>query len=306
MTGINWFQKYGSASLRLLTCLLLCISLPGYAGDEDDEQSIVVWSEPIGDDFEIFGSFRSQSGWGDGVRLVSAKETDILACAMPLDGGSDASSALVVWTKMISFEESYLNYLVWTDGVKPDDSSTFETGFAVNTGVSMVKDGGGTIWLGWAGFDGTDDDIYVARWSEQGWSEPVLVNAPDDLPDIRVSMGLSAEGRPWLSWMGLGDGGYQRFFSRYNGSEWIEEVVLPENKAKDFEKLLAQRLEDLPALPEHVGEPTKACITHLDGHIVQTLRYPEPAPLSEPGSDGSDSPAATTAPAEVPDSGDEG
>ncbi len=280
----------------LFVLSLVCVfgfvlnSVPAtYASDG----SVVVWSEPVGDDFEIFGSFGSDTGWGDAVRLVSAEETDILACAMPIAAGNandsaatdEAVSALVVWTKMISFEESYLTWLVWTDGVKPGDPSTFETGFDVNTGASLVKDVGGTIWLSWAAFDGVDDDIYVARWTGQGWSEPQQVNTADDLPDIQANLGLSADGRPWLSWMGLGDEGYQRYFSRHDGAGWVEEVPLPASKTRDFEKLMGERLESLPTLPDHVGEPTKACMTHLNGHIVQSLRYPEPIPPPAPGSD---------------------
>jgi len=269
------FKQITYRGLVQFALLISCSWLIATA--EANDETVIVWSEPVGEDYEIFGSFAIGDEWGEPVRLVAEPETDILPCAMPL---GDGDSTLVVWTKMHSFEESYLVYVIWKKGELPSEPRLINTEMKINTGVSMVKDAQGTVWLSWAGYDGSDDDIYVLRFEGGEWTPPARINLEDNMPDITANLGLDENSRPWISWMGLDSNGYRRYFSKHDGQSWTDEIPLSDSKAADYKLLLSQRLQQLPTPPRHVPELEKACMTFLDGHTIQTMRYPFATPES--------------------------
>jgi hypothetical protein len=52
----------------------------------------------------------------------------------------------------------------------------------------------GRLLLVWAGFDGTDDEIWGAVRSESGWSKPVRVGVDNSVPDILPTVSATADG----------------------------------------------------------------------------------------------------------------
>ena len=66
----------------------------------------------------------------------------------------------------------------------------------------------GRVVAVWAGYDGTDDEIWASVLSGQAWSDPVRVAEDNRVPDITPAVTAAPGGAAWVAW------------SRYDGSEY--------------------------------------------------------------------------------------
>ncbi len=243
--------------------------------------TLIVWSEPAGSDFDVWFSQVIDEKWTAPERVALAPEfLDALPCAAETDDGH-----VVVWTR---FTKPGVNELVYAvrnaQGWKPVES--FNTGMVLNMASTLVKDADGTLWLGWAGFDGSDDDIYVSRWEDNKWSARRRVNRNDFQPDVLPQLAVGENGRPWIRWRSLEASGYVEMISEYDGQNWSEERLLPTPESdgvrRDLDREIRERrLASLPEVPDFVSDPGKSCMTVMDTFPIQTLRLPKP-PLVPP------------------------
>ncbi len=101
----------------------------------------------------------------------------------------------------------------------------------------------GSLWLAWVGFDGTDDEIYAARWDETSWSEPQLVSGDDTDPaayDAQPRLAVGPDGSVWAAWTG-----YEAFLddeiyaSRWDGQRWAppQKVSTDDEEANGYPSL---------------------------------------------------------------------
>jgi len=188
---------------------------------------------------------------------------------------------VVVWTRFTGQGTNELNYTVRdSQGWQP--VRRFETGMTINMASTLVRDRAGTLWLGWAGFDGSDDDIYVSRWEADGWSARRRVNRNDFQPDVLPQLALDNAGNAVVRWRSLEASGYVQMESRYDGREWSGEKPTP--VVDESQKTVRdQRLESLPVIPEFVSDPGKSCVTVMDTFPIQTIRLPKPPLTTESG-----------------------
>jgi hypothetical protein len=102
-----------------------------------------------------------------------------------------------------------------------------------NLAPSVVIDSKDRVWVVWSANDGGFDDILTVYYQNGSWSEPVRVNAANDIPDVLPTVELDPEGNPVINWQMLADGKYITVTSRWTGSEWSEAELLGEEVVGD-------------------------------------------------------------------------
>lgn len=241
--------------------------------------TLIVWSEPDGNDFDVWFSQVIDEKWTAPERVEKTPDfLDALPCAAETSTGH-----VVVWTRFVKPGTNELVYAV-RDAQGWGPAQSLKTGMSLNMASTLARDSEGTLWLGWAGFDGSDDDIYVSRWESDGWSARRRVNRNDFQPDVLPQLAIGDDGKPRITWRSLESSGYVEMTSQYDGQNWSEESLAPTNKAnadgpiKELgEEVREKRLASMPEVPDFVSDPGKSCMTVMDTFPIQTLRLPKPA-----------------------------
>lgn len=245
--------------------------------------TLIVWSEPDGSDFDVWFSQVIDEKWTAPERIEKTPDfLDALPCAAQISTGH-----VVVWTRFVKPGVNELVYAVRdSQGWQPTQS--FKTGMTLNMASTLARDGDGTLWLGWAGFDGSDDDIYVSRWEGDSWSARRRINRNDFQPDVLPQLALGDDGNARITWRSLESSGYVEMASQYDGQNWSEERPVPPTQANGDGstsnvdgKIREDRISSLPEVPDFVSDPGKSCMTVMDTFPIQTLRLPKP-PLVAP------------------------
>lgn len=240
-------------------------------------ETMIVWSEPDGADFDVWFSYVVDEKWTTPERIDRTPDfLDALPCVAGIEQGHVA-----VWTRFTEPGVNQLSYSV-RDAKGWQVPRHFKTGMTINMAVTLVRDRDGTLWLGWAGFDGSDDDIYVSRWQGDEWSARRRVNRNDFTPDVLPQLSLDTDGRAVVRWRSLEPAGYVQRESRFDGRDWsVESAVRP---VDDSQKTVRdRRLESIPEIPEFVSDPGKSCMTVMDTFPIQTIRLPKPVLTPESG-----------------------
>ena len=139
----------------------------------------------------------------------------------------------------------------WLEGSSPYDSnvlaaawngtswepaetvSMHSTGPQLALSAAVLEDGS---WLLiWAGFDGSDDDIFWSRRDQGTWSEPRRLHPNNDVPDILPTVAMS-DGGARAAWSFFDGSDYRVRTARWNGSGWTPEPAL-EGRGPDRARL---------------------------------------------------------------------
>lgn len=98
-----------------------------------------------------------------------------------------------------------------------EEVSIQETGPQLALSATVLEDGS---WLVlWAGYDGTDDDIFWSRRRDGTWSEPRRLHANNQVPDILPT--ITAHGpNAHAAWSFFDGNDYRTQTARWTGTGW--------------------------------------------------------------------------------------
>ena len=234
----------GRTRMAVLFCGLLLWAGPVAAAAAADAADALrlVWAADRGQGFDLFTAVQEKNGWGPSTRLVDGPEADITPACTVDQGGR----LWLVWIVRDREGRSQLRYRIDALGRKPREGRIV-TGFDDNYAPVVLIDREGTGWVAWASYTGSSDDVFASRFDGAGWSAPLRVHAANDHPDVKPFLSLSGDGRVQVTWLGLREGGYQRFQVQWNGTGFLgERVVADKTWEQGMHKHLRRKAPPLP------------------------------------------------------------
>ena len=234
----------GRTRMAVLFCGLLLWAGPVAAAAAADAADALrlVWAADRGQGFDLFTAVQEKNGWGPSTRLVDGPEADITPACTVDQGGH----LWLVWIVRDREGRSQLRYRIDALGRKPREGRIV-TGFDDNYAPVVLIDREGTGWVAWASYTGSSDDVFASRFDGAGWSAPLRVHAANDQPDVKPFLSLSGDGRVQVTWLGLREGGYQRFQVQWNGTGFLgERVVADKTWEQGMHKHLRRKAPPLP------------------------------------------------------------
>lgn len=216
----------------------------------------IVWSDTDGVDEEIFFSSYENDHWAAPIQVSDNDVTDYLPVAVT---GNDCRT-WVVWSSP-SAQGIFLYFRMFFKG-SWSDVKPFRTGMKSNTAPSLLIGPDNLPWVLWAGFDGTDDDIFYSKWTGLSWSSPARVNENDEFPDILPKITSEPLGLPRVQWLGFDGLAYVTFSSDWEGGTWGKEMKM--TQALFPKQELKGNIATLPDLPGFIRDVKKASIYQLN------------------------------------------
>lgn len=247
---------FGDAARRLgaLTTLLAALAAPALGGQvalQHDAGTARVWeSSGISERIEIGSDRIARSAVAaEGGHVVAGEDlaTGDLFFVQQVQAGSfelpapPARSGSLRTGPVLLAEGDRLEGTVWLEGASPFESNVvasvwngtsferIETVSIHETGPQLaltgaVLDDGSWLVL-WAGFDGTDDDIFWSRRENGVWSRPKRLHPNNRVPDILPSVLSDAEGA-LAAWSFFDGSDYRVRTARWTGRGWDLEEAL--------------------------------------------------------------------------------
>jgi lysophospholipase L1-like esterase len=111
--------------------------------------------------------------------------------------------------------------------------------FASALNPKLLAGGNGEIWAFWTGQNGGRDEIFGRVFQGNAWSEIFKLNGDSRYPHTSQSVGLDANGFPWVVWSAYGGRDYEIFVSSWNGESWSPEEKITDNGQADLSPAIA-------------------------------------------------------------------
>ena len=111
--------------------------------------------------------------------------------------------------------------------------------FASALNPKLLAGGNGEIWAFWTGQNGGRDEIFGRVFQGNAWSEIYKLNSDSRYPHTSQSVGLDANGFPWVVWSAYGGLDYEIFVSSWNGESWSPEEKITDNGQADLSPAIA-------------------------------------------------------------------
>ena len=227
------FEKY------FVTVLLVLISITLPASAENSSNAMLAWIEPAMSGYNLYFSKRMERIWSK-PEIALNSSVPIITPAV----SSDESSSWIVFVETNGSTGRVK--AIKSDNEKWHRQPNITPNTQNDWGPSIIIDSKGTAWIAWAGYDGTDDDIYYTFWKGNEWKTPEKVNTDDDWPDTLPILALNKEGAPEVRWSGFNGSKYIQYFSTWDGSRWSQEAeaINPFSAPLDLQTLLPDFLTD--------------------------------------------------------------
>lgn len=198
--------------------LLLCCPWGGSVAANAsvaDAVALLVWAER--DDHGRYAMQISQYDgrrWTEPLRIADGDDEQIL----PAVGSNDQGDVWVAWTELHGLF-GVIRYRVALRGVW-SAPATLASNTLSDMAPSVTVDADGQAWMVFSGSDGSQDDIFVARWVDAGWSRPERIHPENNVPDILPRIFRDAGGRPVVQWRNFDGEAYQYVVSRRSPVGW--------------------------------------------------------------------------------------
>ncbi len=111
--------------------------------------------------------------------------------------------------------------------------------FASALNPKLLAGGNGEIWAFWTGQNGGRDEIFGRVFQGNAWSEIYKLNSDSRYPHTSQSVGLDANGFPWVVWSAYDGRDYEIFVSSWNGKSWSPEEKITDNGQADLSPAIA-------------------------------------------------------------------
>ncbi|MFH1039257.1 MAG: SGNH/GDSL hydrolase family protein [PVC group bacterium] len=184
------------------------------------EDAWLVWADRGTEGNPIFLSRRRAEGWSTERYPDEGGERTNYMPSLGIDG---EGNPWLVWAAQNGEETARIQYsrkdaAGWS---APRPVTGSPTGW--ESAPAIVFDRDGRPWIAWAAVSGASSEIFCARGADDGFSNPVMVSAPDSSPDARPALSLSEDGDPVVTWEGWTGEQYGYFASRFREAGWSPE-----------------------------------------------------------------------------------
>lgn len=196
----------------LLICQILfyfALASSCFAGAE----AFATWSAPDGSEINVFYSTFHETHWAPPTRITD-KGTNVTPA---ITAGGDG----IIWILWVEFTKE--NRILKYARIHGNDiaygrvsGAPLERSYA----PSIIVDRANNPWVVWAGFIGTDEDIFFSRWKGTSWEAPQQVNMDNNQPDITPTIGLGLNGQPWVSWLSFNGSEYDTHVTHWSKTCW--------------------------------------------------------------------------------------
>ncbi|PIE73910.1 MAG: hypothetical protein CSA20_00920 [Deltaproteobacteria bacterium] len=187
-------------------------------------------------------------------------------------------------TPVIAADNDHRLWFVWIEQTKTENILRFlfidgekrETGRVMSGekeqsyAPSILIDKENTPWIAWSGIRETLADIYAAHWNKGKWSPAQTVNKANSVPDITPLLGMTEEGKIWVTWNGAReDSTYAHYTAYYTAGKWlVSEKTFPTQEFRDFAR---QRLPEGLSFPEQAGRRLMGALFTQSTKQVQSI-----------------------------------
>jgi hypothetical protein len=207
------FNPSGLAMLKKIVFIMLIMNSTAIADEID-----FVWSEDNPNGSIIYYSRYEDGKWKEKTIITGDEELNIL----PALGSDSRGKRLAVWTTVDANGGSVLKYSIKenADWQSPEIlSSVFNT----NLAPVVIHDFDDRAWVFWAANDGADDDIYPSHWEKNHWTQPLMINNDNDVPDILPRAALDESNHLVVYWQQLQDDlMYREVSKKLIDGEWVK------------------------------------------------------------------------------------
>lgn len=229
-------MPWKNATLRTGLLAVLLAAAPCWAAEQE-----IVWSQTDGLRQEIYHSATAAGEWEQPEKLTDNNANNL----HPAFVIAPDSNRWIFWSA-VRPDGISIQYLVGKDGDWSEPMTMEMEGLSSAIAPSVLLDQQGTIWMVWAGNDGSSqDEIYWSRHKGSTWQKPQMLNAANQVPDIRPTISRNENGQLEVRWQGFRDGKYKDLVSVWDGTAWSAEQEF--KKEEEPEK-------EVPVLPEFVPQ----------------------------------------------------
>ncbi len=216
----------------------------------------------------VFQTYNGQ--WQTPVWLTQGSRTDEFS---PANLRVSNSQILVLWKELTGVDASNLLYTqvdVDPNGLvlSVGQIQTVKTETAHQSSPTLIRDPSGQVWGFWVGFNGTEDDIYFATFSNEGWTEEKrLYEQANGVPDVRPTARFNVDGAVELRWQqySFDEGAYIDVYS------FLEPANQNPPKWSKPSKYIVNPLEKAPQLPRDFSLPQS--LTMPDSVAINYAEY---------------------------------
>ncbi len=133
---------------------------------------------------------------------------------VPLVSGGELRG--LVWLEGESRESYGLRVATWSGGAFGDPVEIAPPGPGSQLAPTVAALEDGRFLLVWAGFDGTDDEIWASVGSAESWSRPVRIAPDDAVPGITPDI-VAVPGGALVAWSQYDGSEYRVALARFDG-----------------------------------------------------------------------------------------
>ncbi len=212
----------------------------------NSESVWAAWTGASGQTAAIFCSRRENGNWSVRQQVSRGPESAF----SPSVAVDSFQKPWVVWTSKVAGVSSLFSSTLqgdqgWSQPKRlcPSDTRPASTPALARTGVDRLS-------AVWAGFDGTDDDIFYSACRDGVWSNPVLISANDTTPDIDpVVIGLD-NGDILVVWSGYDGRAYRLLYALFDhaASAWTPEKTVTSGIQAQELPFFGRNADGLPQL----------------------------------------------------------
>ena len=212
------------------------------------QELMLIFTADYGQGEQVYSSNFANDSW-----TVPLQLSDSLIHAFhPVVAVGDDNYKWAVWTQ-VDENGKYLYYSVF-NGVAWSKGKRISTQTTENSSPALMVNGKQNLLLAWVGVDDKYSDVYLSHWQGSTWTKPVMINAVNNVPDIKPYFSRNMNNRIVLSWLTFIDGKYA-VTARILDDEQRVIAKLPLSE-KITSSNVHKRVK-LPALPEFVKDVKK-------------------------------------------------
>ena len=177
---------------------------------DGDGRLWVFWSANVGENWDIYGRFRSGDNWSEPIRVTTNSGSDFNQVATTDSEGR-------VWLAWQSFGQTNSDvYVARQDGEAFGQSTVVAAGDGNDWIPAIAASGDGRVAVAWDSYENGNYDVLLKTWSAGTWSDRRLI-AGSLKNEARASLAFDRKNRLWIAYE-ISPEGWGKDFGPYDQS----------------------------------------------------------------------------------------